>query len=276
MAPVGGEYQFDVSEASEGGSAGSVTLIAQMLLILLAFAESSSRVMLVGGTHVPWSPSFHYLDQVLLPSARKIGLDVDVRLNTWGWYPVGGGEVEMVVQPVATAQPITWRQRGDLVRVTGVAGVTNLPSHIPQRMANRAMNLLAEEGMSSQVVAKRERGPAPGAGIWLTAEYACGPAGFSALGKRGKPAEHVAEEAVDNLLRHHRAGADATVDPHLADQLMLPLALADGPSVYSTSEITSHTLTNARIIRQFLATRINTEPTVFGGVIEIEGIGHHV
>jgi RNA 3'-terminal phosphate cyclase (ATP) len=160
--------------------------------------------------------------------------------------------------------------------VTGVAAVTNLPSHIPQRMANRAMNLLGEAGIGSRVVALRERGPAPGAGIWLTAEYEGGPAGFSALGERGKPAERVAEEAVAELLRHHEAGEGAAVDPHLADQLILPLALAGGRSVYGTSEVTKHTTTHIEIVRQFLDARIDVEGTEFGGMIRIEGIDYHV
>jgi RNA 3'-terminal phosphate cyclase (ATP) len=275
-APVGGEYRFDVTEAAQGGSAGSTILIAQTVLLPVSYAEGASRITLAGGTHVPWSPSFHYLEQVFLRALGRAGLDVDVELRTWGWYPVGGGECALTVRPIAGLRAISWPERGDLRRVTGVAAVTNLPSHIPQRMANRAMNLMAGEGIRSQVTAVRERGPGPGAGIWLTADYEHGRAGFSALGKRGKPAEHVAEEAVAKLLRHHHAGEEAAVDPHLADQLILPLSLAAGASRYSTSEITAHTTTNARVVRQFVNARIEVERTAHGGMIHIEGIDYHV
>lgn len=274
--PIGGEYRFDVREAAQGGSAGSMTLIAQTLLLPLSYAETPSRLALAGGTHVPWSPSFHYLDEVFLPAARRAGLDANLELKTWGWYPVGGGELEMSIRPTSGLQALAWQGRGQLRQVTGVAAVTNLPSHIPQRMANRAMNLLREAGISGRVEALRERGPGPGAGIWLTADYEAGPAGFSALGERGKPAERVAEEAVERLLRHHRAGEQAAVDRHLADQLILPLALAGGTSVYGTSEITKHTTTNAHIVRQFLDARIDLEQAEFGGVVHIEGVDYHV
>ena len=275
-APTGGEYRFDVREAAEGGSAGSTTLIAQALLVPLAYAQEPARVMLAGGTHVPWSPSFHYLESVFAPAVGRAGLEVALELRAWGWYPVGGGELALAVRPSGGLRAIRWAERGALRRVAGVAAVTNLPSHIPQRMANRAMNLLAEAGIESRVVAQRERGPAPGAGIWLTAEYEGGPAGFAALGERGKPAEQVAEEAVARLLRHHAAGDGATVDPHLADQLILPLALAGGRSVYGTSEISRHATTQREIVRQFLDARIEIEETEDGGRIEIEGVGYHV
>jgi RNA 3'-terminal phosphate cyclase (ATP) len=274
--PIGGVYRFDVREAAQGGSAGSMTLIAQTLLLPLSYAKESSRLVLAGGTHVPWSPSFHFLDEVFLPAARRAGLDADVELRTWGWYPVGGGEFDMSIRPTEGLRAMAWGERGELRQVTGVAAVTNLPSHIPQRMANRAMNLLREAGIPSRVEALRERGPGPGAGIWLTADYEMGPAGFSALGERGKPAERVAEESVERLLRHHRAGKQAAVDPHLADQLIVPLALADGESVYGTSEITAHTTTNVHIVRQFVDTRIDVQRTDFGGVIHIEGVGYRV
>jgi RNA 3'-terminal phosphate cyclase (ATP) len=274
--PIGGEYRFDVREAAQGGSAGSMTLIAQTLLVPLSYALESSRLALAGGTHVPWSPSFHFLDEVFLPAARRAGLDADVELETWGWYPIGGGEFDMSIRPTQGVAAMAWRERGELRQVTGVAAVTNLPSHIPQRMANRAMNLLREAGVHGEVRALRERGPGPGAGIWLTADYEWGPAGFSALGERGKPAERVAEEAVEKLLRHRRAGAEAAVDPHLADQLILPLALANGISTYGTSEITKHTTTNAHIVRQFVDARIDVEPTEFGGLVHIEGVDYHV
>lgn len=274
--PMEGDTRVDVREAAEGGSAGSITLIAQTLLLPLSFAPGSSHLRLAGGTHVPWSPSFHYLERVFLPAVRRAGLDADVELKAWGWYPAGGGEFDLLVRPTSGLRAIAWRERGDLRQVTGVAAVTNLPSHIPQRMAQRAFKLLAAEGIRGQVVPLRKRGVGPGAGIWLVAEYEHGPAGFSALGEPGVAAERVAEEAVQRLLAHHRAGAQAAVDPHLADQLVLPLALADGTSVYGTGEVTPHTTTGIDIVRRFLDARFEIEPCGGGALIHIEGVGHHV
>jgi RNA 3'-terminal phosphate cyclase (ATP) len=143
-------------------------------------------------------------------------------------------------------------------------------------MANRARNLLRDAGIASQIKPLRERGPAAGAGIFLTAEYTGGAAGFSALGRRGKPAERVAEEACRDLLRHHQDDAASAIDPHLADQLITPLALAAGDSVLTTGQITEHTSTTIRIVQQFLDARIQVESHGIGGTIRIEGIGYHV
>jgi RNA 3'-terminal phosphate cyclase (ATP) len=236
---------------------------------------------------VPWSPPFHYLRDIFLPAVRKSGLRAEAYLNTWGWYPVGGGEFTLTVQPVRQLTGLEWVERGELrpVGVTGVAAVTNLPSHIPQRMADRARKVLGTAGIASQVQPLRERGPAAGAGIFLVAEYSSGAAGFSALGRRGRPAGAVAEEACSALLDHH-AATGAVVDTHLTDQLILPLALAAGDSILATSQITQHTLTNIHIVRQFLETDIRIEQDDAGGgppsaprpggTIIIKGVGHHV
>ncbi len=267
----GGEYRFDVRDAAHGGSAGALTLVVQAILLPLAFATRPSRVSLHGGTHVPWSPPFHYLQDVFLPALHRMGLPAEARLKTWGWYPAGQGELELEVETVGQLRGMEWMEQGEPVRVAGVAAVTNLPAHIPQRMANRANNLLRGAGLNSQVQAARERGPAPGAGIFLTAEYEHGVVGFGALGRQGRPSEQVADEACQALLDHHRSGA--AVDPHLADQLILPLALAAGTSCFTTSEVTSHTMTNLHVVQQFLEVEVQAEPS---GVIRIKGIGFHV
>ena len=130
-------------------------------------------------------------------------------------------------------RPIQLTERGELTRIWGTGAVMNLPAHIPQRMANRARNVLAEAGLKAHVEPRRLRGTGPGAGIFLFAEYAASSpgetavAGFTAYGRKGLPAERVAEAACEELLSHHRSGAP--VDPYLADQLVLPMALAGLP-----------------------------------------------
>lgn len=270
----GGTYTFDVTEAARGGSAGATTLIAQAVLLPLAFAKTESKVVLRGGTHVPFSPPFHYLRDVCLPAMRRLNLRAEASLHDWGWYPVGGGGFSLTVRPLGHLEPLTWTDRGELERVVGLAAVTNLPAHIPQRMANRATNLLRQAGLASKVQPVRERGPAAGAGIFLTAEYEHGCGGFSALGRKGKPAEEVAQEACDLLFSHHRS--PGAVDPYLADQLILPLALARGKSTLNTSKVTQHTLTVIHVVSQLLDARILVQSGKSGGTISIEGIGYHV
>lgn len=255
-----GEYTFDVAEAARGGSAGSVGLVLQTVLLPLALAGGDSRLTLRGGTHVAWAPSVSYLERVFLPTLARMGLHAEVELVRWGFYPVGGGEVHIqIAGREGPLDPITLTERGKLRRLWGTAAVTNLPSHIPQRMANRVRNVLAEEGLRVEVEPRRLSGAGPGAGVFLFAEYEHAVAGFTAYGRKGLPAERVAEAACKELLAHHRTGAPA--DPHLIDQLVLPMVLAAGrgASRVFTSRVTRHLLTNVWVVRQFMARQLTIE-----------------
>jgi RNA 3'-terminal phosphate cyclase (ATP) len=254
--PWSGDYVFDVAETAELGSAGSVSLILQTLLVPLAFADKACSLTLRGGTHVEWSPSFDFLANAYFPALRHMGFCFDALLKRWGWYPAGGGELVCRIAPRADSfcgrarpAPIEVVAPGTLRRIAGRAVAANLPSHIPQRMADRACALLASLHVPIDIEQQLVTATSPGAGIFIAAEYEQLNASFSGLGRRGKPAELVAEEAVAALLDHHASGA--AVELHLADQLLLPLALASGTSTFTAARPTRHFLTNAWTIGEF-------------------------
>lgn len=248
--PRGATYAFDVNDAAQGGSAGSVTLIWQALVWPLLFADGVAEVTLRGGTHVPFSPPFHYLAHVAQPAFARLGVTCTLTLDQWGWYPRGGGQMRTTVKPVAHLQAAAFTPVTD-TSVAGAAAVTNLPSHIPQRMARRADNLLRAAALQPRVEPLRATGPGPGAGTFLWRPQA----GFSSLGQPGLPAEEVAETAVAECVAFVQS--ETAVDRHLADQLLLPLALAEGQSHFTTDELTPHTLTNAALLRQWLDVAID-------------------
>lgn len=250
MPPQPGHYHFDVSDAAGSGSAGAVTLIFQALLWPLLFAAGPSQVTLRGGTHVPMSPPWHYMAHVAGPVFARMGATFDAELAAWGWYPAGGGVVKAAIAPVARLDSPPF-EHIPARRVEGIAAVTNLPADIPQRMAGRATNLLAAAGRPSKIEPRRENGPGPGAGIFLWLPQG----GFSALGRPGLPSERVAEAAVAETLAF--VDNTAMVDRHLADQLLLPLALAHGRARYTTDHLTLHTVTNAELLRMWLDTKID-------------------
>lgn len=250
-SPHPGEYVFDVTEVAGRGSAGAVGLVFQTVFLPLALAPGESLLVLRGGTHVPWAPSVDYLQEVFLPTVARMGLDAEIDLVAWGFYPVGGGEARVRIRGRSgPLSPLTLTERGSTRKVRGRAVVSNLPAHIPQRMADRARNLLARAGLKADLQPLVTRGAGPGAGIFLVVDYEHVRAGFSAYGRKGVPAEQVAEEACRELLAHHESGAP--VDPHLADQLLLPMALAAGTSRFITSAVTGHLLTNLTVIQAFL------------------------
>lgn len=260
--PVSGSYRFDVAEAREGGSAGAATLVLQTVALPLALASGESSVTVKGGTHVPWSPSFDHFEHVWLEMLRRLGLDGTARLDAWGFYPAGGGEIKLTLRRVdgngsKLVRALTAMERGDLAAIEGRAVAANLPSHIAQRMADRAEALLRPLDVPIAIETARVRSASPGAWIFLRTTYGNTVSGFGAYGRRGKPAEEVAEEAVAELFDHHRGSA--ALDRHLADQMLLPLAFADGPSEFTCSAVTRHLETNAWVVEQFDVARIETE-----------------
>jgi RNA 3'-terminal phosphate cyclase (ATP) len=244
-----GQYRFDVGEVR--GSAGSVPLLFQALLLPLARAGGSSRLTLIGGTHVPWSPPVHYLAHVFLPVLRPLGVRADLRLVRWGWYPRGGGEVQAVVEPAPIWSGLDWPGRSDALHLAGCSAVSRLPAHIAERQRVRALERLAAGGLAARIdLARDEAAAGPGTCLLLWAWGDAARGGAFALGRPGLPAEAVADQAVDELLRFVRSGA--AIDEHLADQLLPFLALASTPSVFTCPRVSSHLETVAWVVRQFL------------------------
>jgi RNA 3'-terminal phosphate cyclase (ATP) len=241
------------------GTAGSTGLVLQTLHLPLALRTGSAvRVALVGGTFNPKAPAYTFLEATWRGYLWAFGMPVALAMPAAGFYPKGGGRLEAWVEP---ASPRPWVQlgRGPLQRVRGIAGVANLRDDIAQRMRDRAARRLEEAGLSAEIELVRWPSPGQGAALSLIAEHeGTIPATFVGLGERGKPSEAVADEAVDQLLAFE-AVTDAAVDPHSADQILLPLAFAPGRSAFTVSEVTEHLRTNVDTIRAFLDRSISVE-----------------
>ena len=242
-----GSYSFDI------GSAGSTPLVLQTVIPPLLLAEAPSRLTLTGGTHVPFSPSWQYLAEVFAPTLRRLGGVVELAQDSCGFYPKGGGKVRCGIEPAAALQPIDAQTRGRLLRIRGYSVVAQLPLSIAERQSRAALERLRASlgaGVPIELVSRECRSIGPGTFLFLKGEYESALSGCTALGARGKPAEQVGEEAALEFLQHHDTGQP--VDPHLADQLVLYLALAAGPSLFATSRITGHLLANLELVGSFL------------------------
>lgn len=260
------EFHFDV------GTAGSTALVLQAILLPLALAGGPSRISLIGGTHVPWSPAADYLREVCFPVLAGMGIAVRLRLDRWGFFPKGGGRVIVEVGGGAELHPTTLVYRGGSPELRGVSAVANLPGKIAERQRDRALQRLRREGLSAEIEIVEADAPGTGTFLMLVAETAGVPAGFSALGERGKPAERVADEAVDALLDFLKA--EAACDPHLADQLILPMALTPGTSRLTTSRVTRHLLTTVQLVQQLLGCPVQVGGEEGSpGTVTIEGVG---
>jgi len=252
-----GNYHFDI------GTAGATPLVLQTLVLPLAMAPGDSLLTISGGTHVPWSPCFHYLDWHWRWYLQRMGIPVELTLVGAGFYPQGGGEVRACIPGHARPQGLTLNQRGALRRVRGLSAIANLPLAIAERQRDQALKRLRWLTPQAEVTVEIDSLVAPhsrGTLLLLQAEFEHSQACFFALGARGKPAEQVADEAVDALAKFlHTQGA---IDPWLCDQLLLPLAIAKTPSQLHTSEVTLHLLTNAAVIRRFLPVAITVDGEV--------------
>ena len=253
--PHAGRYQFTIP------TAGSLSLVAQTIFLPLCFADGSSQITLTGGTHVLHSPSFHYLTELWLPCVESLGYRGLLQMHKAGFYPRGGGEVQLNVLTPNQPQPLTALECGELTCIRGFSGVANLDESIAKRQKHQALRRLGPLCQDTKI--KTLQLPSPGKGTFILLQVlfdGVGWAGFSALGAPGKRAEAVADEAVEELLSF--LNTDACLDPHLADQILLPLALVKGTSRFTTSRITQHLLTNAHVIQKFLPAMITVSGTL--------------
>jgi RNA 3'-terminal phosphate cyclase (ATP) len=205
---------------------------------------------------VQTSPTYHFLDGTWRRYLELMGLQVSLRLDRPGFYPRGGGVVRAFVQPCSSLQGVKLGERGE-VTIHGVSAVAGLDRGIAKRQARRATHLLQRDGHEAEISEESWEG-GPGSVLILTVETGSVPSVFVGLGARGKPAEDVAAEAVEQVVAYLHAG-NALVDPHAADQLVLPLALAEGDSEYQTTEVTQHLTTNIAVIKRFLRREIEVE-----------------
>jgi RNA 3'-phosphate cyclase len=261
-----GEFSFDI------GTAGSTSLVLQTILVPLGFAGAPSTVVLTGGTHVPWSPCFHYLDLQWMPHLRRIGFEARLTLELAGFYPRGGGRIRAVIEPPAALAPLLLAERGSLVRIRGVSAVAGLDRRIAERQKRRALERLAGLRTAATIEVVDLPAGSPGTLLLLMAEFEHSRCCYCGLGARGKPAECVADEAADGLFSF--LTADGAVDPWLADQLVLPLALVPAESRLRTAVVTGHLLTVAQVVKAFLPAQIEIAGDPGRpGTVRIRGVG---
>jgi RNA 3'-terminal phosphate cyclase (ATP) len=259
-----GEFHLDI------GTAGSVSLVLQTILLPLSFADAHSTITLIGGTHVPWSPCFHYLDLQWLPYMRQIGFRSELELETAGFYPRGGGRVRAVVRPCSTLAPLRLTDRGPLRRIRGISAVANLHASVAERQKHRAIDRVRGLCEPIEIETVRLSSPSRGTFLLLCAEFEKTQCCFYGLGAVHKSAERVADEAVGELLDF--LSTDGSVDYYLADQLVLPLALVPAVSEIRTSRVTQHLVTNAEIVKMFLPVAIEIDAEVGRpGLVRIRG-----
>jgi RNA 3'-terminal phosphate cyclase (ATP) len=295
----GGDFFFDI------GTAGSTSLVLQTLIPAIVFSKITNNppfppflkggergllkekntITLKGGTHVHFSPCFHYFAGVFANFLKKIGIEIRLTIESYGFYPKGGGKVRAEIFPAKHVKPLNVMERGNILRLSGYSGVGNLPLSIAERQKKALVERIYSSNIAIPFQPSIDNGqhppqslldkgglrgvlpvdiellsvPTPGQGtfIFLQSESENSTAGFTSLGERGKRAEAVGEDAAMEFLTYYYT--NAALDPHISDQIVLYLSICREESSFTTSCITQHLMTNLWVIGLFHEFRYSIE-----------------
>lgn len=249
-----GDYHFSV------GTAGSTTLVLQTVLPALLRASGPSALLLEGGTHNPMAPPFEFLERTYLPLIRAMGPKVNAKLDRHGFYPAGGGKIRVLIDPVPELRGIEIRERGE-VQMRSRAVVASLPRMI----AERELKVLKRELRldSADLEIEEIRSPAPGNIAQVEVQSSSLTEVFTGFGEVKVRSEVVGTRLAGEVKRYLEA--NVPVGEHLADQLLLPMALA-GSGSFLTMPLSLHSLTNVEVIKLFLPVEVRSTSNNSGGV----------
>ncbi len=241
-----GPYHFAV------GTAGSATLVLQTILPALLLANGRSTVELEGGTHNPYAPPFDFLEKCFLPVVNAMGPRVDAKLERTGFYPAGGGKFHVTIDPVKKLTPIHFTEFGQIVRRSGRVLIAGLPNTIAQRQLEVLGRRTGWDASCFTIENLPER-TGPGNAVILEVQSDHITEIFTGFGQKGLSSEAVIEQVVSQMRSYIMA--QVPVGHYLADQLLLPMALAGGGTIL-TLPLSRHSKTNIEVIQKFLAVPI--------------------
>lgn len=263
-----GHYDFEI------GTAGSTQLVLQTIYLPLAMAEDESRIKISGGTHVPWSPPFEHSDLVWRKAISRMGINLSLKLLSAGFYPQGGGRIDVKIKGKSKIKPISLTQRGKLKSLKTYGAVANLNDKIAERMIRCVSRTAKQVGIPAKSVKKDVIRPSchrQGAYVFVQLDYGNTRYGSIGLGEPGKRAEVVAAEAWEDIEQYFHAVEP--VGPYMADQLLLPLSVASGESEFVTTRITPHLITNAWVIEAFGAAKVEIDGNEGGpGTVKVKPV----
>lgn len=255
-----GDYHFNV------GTAGSCTLVLQTVWPALLMAHAPSRVKLGGGTHNPMAPPFHFLERSYAPLLKKLGANAELTLRRLGFYPAGGGEIEVTIWPAKDAlQPFDLNDRGARVEGYAECFAPALPRSVARRELAQLGTALGWSGDQLREAPTRQH-EGPGNALLATLVYDNLSEVFTEFGEKGVSSEKVARDLAHEVRAYQMSSA--ALGPNLADQWALPLALAvwmrQREASFTCAQLTDHAKTNFDVIERFLPVKFSTAPSEGG------------
>ena len=241
----GGEYKFDI------GTAGSITLAYQAIILASLKTETPVSIRLNGGTDVKWSPSWDYFQNVFLSLLQKCGIKIDAKIIKRGYYPKGGGETIINISPIEKIKPLKLNKTQEFKNVEGIIHISNLPDHISTRIKHSAIKTLLKNDLMTSIEIDKSESLSPGTGITLWSKTKDTILGTTLLGERDLLSEEVGKNAALNLFDEIQT--ESTLDVFALDQLLpyMVLAKEKGASSCIVKNISNHAQTNMWLIKQF-------------------------
>jgi len=243
----------DVQANASGQQPGNCLVVAEALLPVLSQAKGMSALRIIGETYSNHSITFDLLTHAILRAHQQQGIFAQASMHSAGFGFAARGEVTIDIEP-SVPQPIEWSSRGGLVQSRCIIAIGDLPMHIAERGASQARKLASDLGLDIEVDLVTVSTNSPGVFVSVFAEFERGMGSGGAMGQRGVRIEHVVQSAFNEFAEWFRT--DATVDPYLADQLLLPAVLAGAPSTMKPSRLTRRLITMAWVIKQFLPVHV--------------------
>lgn len=253
---LGGDVEAEI------GTAGSIPMLILTVLPICLYAERGVSLRISkGGTDVRNAPTINYLRHILLPTLRKMGVEVSLKVDAYGYYPVGMGEIHLQVDPCKRLRPLQLPEFGKIKKIRGLSVCTFLKERrVAERQAEAARKYLKARGIKAEIdVLYDTSNPLQkGSSLVLWAEADSGVLlGGDAIGELRKPSEVVGREAAENLFMEFNARP--TADIHLADMVVPYVGLAKGESTYTVRDLTEHLDTNIWLTEKILGTKFHVE-----------------
>lgn len=242
-----GTHRFSV------GTAGSTTLVLQAIIPALLFADEPSEITIEGGTHAHWAPPFEFFQRALIPQLNTLGCTITATLESHGFYPAGGGRIRVRIQPTSVPTALRLETRGAIVSRRASVILAKLPREIALRELDRVREMLQWD-VDPAGITHLDQPLCTGNAMFLEVASEHVTEVFSSIGEQGKPAQQVADDAI-NEVREYLA-ADVPVGGHMADQLMVPMAVASskgaGECAFRTLGFSRHAATNSEVVELFV------------------------
>jgi len=247
----GGNHKFDI------GTAGSITLVFQALILACLKTNVEINIRLNGGSDVKWAPTWDYFQHVFIPIIKNIGVSVDTKLIKRGYYPKGGGEAEITIYPFSNIKPLKLDKKIEFSIVKGIVNIGQLPNNISKRIKQSAIKTLLKSNLQSDIEVEENSTLSPGTGITLWTESNNVILGSSVLGERGITSEEIGKNVAKNLLGEIES--NSTLDIYAFDQLLPYMSISKGVSSCTIKKISNHAQTNMWLIKQFLDTNFQVK-----------------